>query len=58
MSRSRLRILQMEKSVRDLLETGAKDGARAGTSFEDSTRDFLTCVLRTRESTRETIDFN
>ena len=48
----------MEKSDTDLLETGAKDGARTGTSFEDSTRDFLTCVLRTRESTRETIDLN
>ena len=58
MSRSRLRILQMEKSVRDLLETGAKDGSPTGTLFDDSTCDFLTCVLRTRESTRETIDFN
>ena len=57
-SGSRPRILQMEKSVRDLLETGAKDGSPTETWFDGSIRDLLTCVLRTRESTRETIDFN
>ena len=47
------RILQMEKSVSDLLETGAGMG-RLG----NSTRDFLACPERTRKSTSATTDWN
>ena len=50
---SRPRILQTEKSVSDLLETGA------GTAGSDSqTRDLLACAERTRKSTSATTDWN
>ena len=50
---SRPRILQMEKSVSDLLETGARMGR-----LSNSTRDLLTCAERTRKSTSATTDWN
>ena len=53
----RPRILQMEKSVNDLLETGAKDGVRTG-RLGNSIRDLSACAEHTRESTRETTVFN
>ena len=50
---SRPKILQMEKSVSDLLDTGAGIG-RLG----NSTRDLLACAERTRKSTSATTDWN
>ena len=50
---SRPRILQMEKSVSDLLETGART-ARS----DNQTRDLLACAERTRKSTSATTDWN
>ena len=50
---SRPRILQMEKLVTDLLETGAQGGRLA-----DTARDLLACAECTRESTSATTELN
>ena len=50
---SRPRILQMEKSVSDLLETSARTEGLC-----NSTRDLVPCADRTRQSTRAKTDLD